>query len=83
MEIIVILMGALAFMLLWFIGDTVLHIEQKIDRYNNYKNVEVVTRCKDCEWYNHPGCAIKITSDDDKPCPNDFCSFAEKKGRCE
>ena len=39
----------------------------------------LVTRCKDCKWFNEPGCAIRIVDDSDKPSENDFCSFAEKK----
>ena len=39
----------------------------------------LVTRCKDCKWFNEPGCAIRIVDDSDKPTENDFCSFAEKK----
>ena len=39
--------------------------------------VEVV-RCKDCKWYGHLGCAIRIVDDSDKPNDNDFCSFGER-----
>ena len=41
--------------------------------------VEVV-RCKDCKWYGHVGCAIRIVDDSDKPKDNDYCSFGERKG---
>lgn len=40
--------------------------------------VEVV-RCKDCKWYGHLGCAIRIVDDSDKPNDNDFCSFGERR----
>lgn len=40
--------------------------------------VEVV-RCKDCKWFNAPGCAIYIVDDTDKPKENDFCSFGERR----
>jgi len=39
-----------------------------------------VVRCKDCRWYEHIGCAIEIKDDSDKPKPDDFCSFGEKRG---
>lgn len=38
-----------------------------------------VVRCKDCEWFNKPGCAIYIVDDSDKPKENDFCSFGERR----
>ena len=37
-----------------------------------------LVRCKDCKWYNHLGCAIRIIDDSDKPDDNDFCSFGER-----
>ena len=40
--------------------------------------VEVV-RCKDCKWFEKPGCAILIVDDSDKPSKNDFCSFGERR----
>lgn len=40
--------------------------------------VEVV-RCKECIWFNKPGCSIHIVDDSDKPKENDFCSFGERK----
>lgn len=39
----------------------------------------LVTRCKDCKWFNTSGCAIEIIDDSDKPNENDYCSFAERK----
>lgn len=39
-----------------------------------------VVRCKDCKWWNHPGCAVYIVDDSDKPKENDFCSFGERRG---
>lgn len=36
-------------------------------------------RCKDCKWRNHPGCALMIVDDSDRPGDNDYCSFAERK----
>ena len=39
-----------------------------------------VVRCKDCKWYRHIGCAIEIKDDSDRPKPDDFCSFGEKRG---
>lgn len=38
-----------------------------------------VVRCKDCKWFNHPGCAIYIVDDSDKPKEDDFCSCGERK----
>ena len=38
-----------------------------------------ITRCKDCEWFNDIGCAIRIVDDTDKPSENDYCSFAERE----
>lgn len=40
--------------------------------------VEVV-RCKDCEWWNRPGCAIYIVDDTDKPRAEDYCSFGVRR----
>lgn len=37
-----------------------------------------IVRCKDCKWYGHLGCAIRIVDDSDKPNDNDFCSFGER-----
>ena len=36
-------------------------------------------RCKECKWFGHIGCAIKIVDDSDKPGPDDYCSFAERE----
>lgn len=43
-------------------------------------DVAEVVRCKDCRWWNHAGCAIRIVDDTDKPQANDFCSYGEPKG---
>ena len=50
-----------------------------IARFPSAEAVEVV-RCKDCKWYGHIGCAIEIKDDSDRPKPDDFCSFGEKRG---
>ena len=42
------------------------------------KNRVEVVRCKDCKWYGHLGCAIRIVDDSDKPSDNDYCSFGER-----
>ena len=42
-------------------------------------NWEKVVYCEECEWLNHPGCAIRIVDDSDKPTAKDFCSFGERK----
>ena len=38
-----------------------------------------VVRCKDCKWWKHPGCAVYIVDDSDRPHENDFCSFGERR----
>lgn len=38
-----------------------------------------VVRCKDCVFYDKPGCAIYIVDDSDKPKEADYCSFGERK----
>ena len=38
-----------------------------------------VVRCKDCIWFNKPGCAIYIVDDTDKPKDDDFCSYGERR----
>lgn len=40
--------------------------------------VEVV-RCKDCKWFGHAGCAIRIVDDSDSPSDSDYCSFGESE----
>lgn len=42
------------------------------------KEIMAVVRCKDCKWYGHLGCAIRIVDDSDKPNDNDYCSFGER-----
>ena len=42
-------------------------------------DVAPVVRCKDCRWWNHAGCAIRIVDDTDKPQANDFCSYGERR----
>lgn len=39
--------------------------------------VEVV-RCRDCKWWNKPGCAIFVVDDSDKPKADDYCIFGER-----
>lgn len=50
-------------------------------------DAEVVTRCKDCEYYEggECGCPYIFTSDGAHiyTCENDFCSYAEPKARDE
>lgn len=36
-------------------------------------------RCKTCQWFGKPGCAIEIVDDSDKPRADDYCSFWEEK----
>ena len=38
-----------------------------------------VVRCKDCKWHGRPGCAIEIVDDSDRPGPEGFCCYAERK----
>ena len=55
--------------------------------YSAYKDIAkipavdavAVVRCGDCKWFNHPGCAIFIVDDSDRPTENDFCSFGERR----
>ena len=58
------------------------HIEREIYNEKGYsigaELFEEIVRCKDCKWYGHPGCAIRIVDDSDKPNDNDFCSFGER-----
>lgn len=42
------------------------------------KRVEVV-RCKDCKWYDNIGCALIIVDEEDRPKPDDYCSYGERK----
>lgn len=35
--------------------------------------------CKDCKWFEDPGCSINVKDNHNKPKKWDFCSFAEKK----
>ena len=53
-----------------------------IDKRPTIDAVEVV-RCKDCRWYEHIGCAIEIKDNSDKPKPDDFCSFGERRIRLQ
>ena len=41
--------------------------------------LRTIVQCKDCKWYGHLGCAIRIVDDSDKPNDNDFCSFGERR----
>ena len=40
--------------------------------------IEVI-RCKDCKWYDNIGCALIIVDEEDRPKPDDFCSYGERK----
>lgn len=42
-------------------------------------DAEPVVRCKDCKWHGRPGCAIEIVDDSDRPGPEGFCCYAERK----
>lgn len=48
------------------------------DKEENGELVSAV-RCRDCKWYGHIGCAIEIKDDSDRPKPDDFCSFGERR----
>ena len=48
------------------------------DCFFRWKDYSVV-RCKNCKWWNKPGCAISIVDESDKPHENDFCSFGERR----
>lgn len=67
----------------WMDGDQVLHhytwYKTMIDVAPAVDAIQVV-RCKDCKWFNKPGCAISIVDESDKPKETDFCSFGERKG---
>lgn len=54
------------------------HTLADIDAQPTVDAVEVV-RCKDCKWFNHPGCAVRIVDESDKPNPFDYCAWGEKK----
>jgi len=51
---------------------------RKDERLRGLNGIDIV-RCKDCKWYGHPGCAIRIVDDSDKPNDDDFCSFGERR----
>ena len=48
-------------------------------QYLQSRKTVAVVRCKDCKWWNEPGCAISIVDESDKPHENDFCSFGERR----
>lgn len=50
------------------------------EHYLPQGNLIAVTRCRECIWWNHAGCAIRIVDDSDKPKETDFCSFSERRG---
>lgn len=54
------------------------YIEEFIDNAPTIDAVPVV-RCKDCKWHGRPGCAIEIVDDSDRPGPEGFCCYAERK----
>lgn len=55
--------------------------QKMMDRINALPSAEAVevVRCRDCKWYGHIGCAIEIKDDSDRPKPDDFCSFGERR----
>lgn len=53
-----------------------------INRFMNFASAQPeIIRCKDCKWFGKAGCALLIVDDSDKPTEDDYCSFAEKRGR--
>ena len=52
-------------------------------------DVVPVVRCKDCKWYapNNDGlwfgCAFDTRNKDDEPKADDFCSYGERKEKCD
>lgn len=38
-----------------------------------------IVRCKDCKWYDNIGCALIIVDEEDRPKPDDYCSYGERK----
>lgn len=71
--------------LTWVGGDYELGRQNQFDSdllaIENVPSVDAVevVRCKDCEWYGKPGCAIRIVDDSDRPKETDFCSFGERR----
>ena len=62
-----------------FFGKDIMMVPTaEIDDAPTIDAVEVV-RCRDCKWYGHIGCAIEIKDDSDRPKPDDFCSFGERR----
>lgn len=53
--------------------------EAIVKALKNNPDFVMVTRCKDCKWWNEIGCAIRIVDESDKPNEYDFCSFAERR----
>lgn len=49
-----------------------------IDNRPTVDAVEVV-RCKDCKWYDNIGCALIIVDEEDRPKPDDYCSYGERR----
>lgn len=43
------------------------------------KDYVQVVRCKDCKWYDNIGCALIIVDEEDRPKPDDYCSYGERK----
>ena len=66
---------ALGFVLLWALFLWVLLISDIVFRWKSYS----VVRCKNCKWWNKPGCAVYIVDESDRPHENDFCSFGERR----
>lgn len=55
-------------------------LQERADEYTRKKegSHHEVVRCKECRWWNHAGCAIRIVDETDKPTSDDFCSFGER-----
>lgn len=56
-----------------------LKFAKHFDLLKEFQSLQEVVQCKDCKWYGHLGCAIRIVDDSDKPHDNDFCSFGERR----
>lgn len=53
-------------------------LEDILDLLYALPKTEVV-RCKDCRWYDNIGCALIIVDEEDRPKPDDYCSYGERK----
>ena len=59
-------------------SEALISASEEVDDAPTVDAVEVV-RCKDCQWFNEIGCAIRIVDESDMPSENDFCSFGERR----